>query len=303
LLSEADGDSWGKVISDLQKGRSVTFAISGPRVGLFVRQAEDADKAKSKDVPSGITLSRLPRIGVYAPWTGNMDEGWLRWTLEHFKIPYVTVRNETLRAGKIRDVIDVLVIPNTSSRALDDGREPGTAPNELVGGLAPEGALAVQEFVRDGGRLVAWADACPWVIELFRLPLVDMTKDAGSKDFSCPGSVLLGNVEEHALTAGLPHDVALFFDNGRGWREMTKSEFEKKGSREEHVVRTLLRYAPDRLLLSGKIEKPEVIEDRSAWIHVRHGQGSIHLFGFSPHFRAWTQQTMHLLFRAMLLDE
>lgn len=302
LLSAADGDSWGKLVVDLQQGRKVTFATSAKQAGLFVRQVEGADKAKATDTISGNPVPRLPRIGVYAPWTGNMDEGWLRWTLEHFKIPYVTVRNETLRAGKIREVIDVLVIPNTTSRALDEGREPGAAPNDLVGGLAPEGALAVQEFVREGGRLVAWADACPWAIELFRLPLVDVTREAAAKDFSCPGSVLRGNAELHALTVGLPHDVALFFDNGRGWREMTKAEIEKAG-REEHAVKTLLRYAPNRLLLSGKIERPEVIEDRAAWINVRHGRGSIHLFGFSPHFRAWTQQTMHLLFRAMLLDE
>ena len=47
-----------------------------------------------------VTSARMPRIGVYAPWTGSMDEGWLRWTLDHFKIPFVTVRNETLRRGR-----------------------------------------------------------------------------------------------------------------------------------------------------------------------------------------------------------
>jgi hypothetical protein len=304
LLSAADGEAWTKVVEDLRLGRSVKLATAGPQAGLFVRQSEDA--AKAKESQSGITLDRLPRIGVYAPWTGNMDEGWLRWVLDHFRIPYVTVRNETLRAGRVRDVIDVLVIPNMASRGLDEGREPGTAPNELIGGLAPEGALAVEEFVRDGGRLVAWADACPWVIDLCRLPLIDVTKEAGAKEFSCPGSVLRGVVEQqhalHSLTAGLPHDVALFFDNSRGWREMTKGEMEKAG-RAEHSVITLLSYAPTRLLFSGKIEKPEVVEGRAAWLSVRHGQGTIHLFGFSPHFRAWTQQTMHLLFRAMLLEE
>src|SRR6185437_13626325 len=28
------------------------------------------------------TLTRMPRIAVYRPWTANMDEGWTRWVLE-----------------------------------------------------------------------------------------------------------------------------------------------------------------------------------------------------------------------------
>jgi hypothetical protein len=109
-------------------------------------------------------------------------------------------------------------------------------------------------------------------------------------------------VEENPLTAGLPHDLSLFFDNSKGWRDMTKAEADKAKASGK-PVKTLLRYAPNRLLLSGKIEQSEVIEGRSAWVAAKHGEGSIHLFGFSPHFRGWTQQTMHLLFRAMLLPD
>lgn len=81
---------------------------------------------------------------------------------------------------------------------------------------------------------------------------------------------------------------------------MTKAEREEAG-RDERKLETLLRYAPTRLLLSGYIDKPEAIEGHGAWVTSRHGEGRVHLFGFRPHYRGWTQATFHLLFRAMLL--
>jgi hypothetical protein len=299
LRSAADGDTWTSVVADLKDHRSWKFVAEGGESGLF-RRNEEADSGEGRR--KSFELTRLPRIGVYSPWTGNMDEGWLRWTLDHFKIPFVTIRNETLRAGELNELVDVLVIPDVTPRNLDEGREGGTAPHELTGGLAPEGALAVETFIREGGKVISWGDASNWIVDVCSLPLVEVTGESSGRGFVCPGSVLRGIVEPHALTAGLPHDISLFFDSSKGWREMTKAE-QDKAQAAPHAVKTLLNYASNRLLISGKIEQPEVIEGRSAWVTTKHGQGTVHLIGFSPHFRGWTQQTMHLLFRAMLLSE
>ena len=40
----------------------------------------------------------------------------------------------------------------------------------------------------------------------------------------------------------------------------------------------------------------------SAWVNIAQGQGQVHLFGFRPHYRGWSQGTFHLLFRAALLS-
>jgi hypothetical protein len=56
------------------------------------------------------------------------------------------------------------------------------------------------------------------------------------------------------------------------------------------------------VLYSGWIRAPEAIEDRAAWVRLPHGEGAAHVFGFSPHYRGWSQQTFQLLFRAALLD-
>jgi hypothetical protein len=250
---------------------------------------------------NGIKLSRLPRIGVYAPWTGSMDEGWLRWVFDTWQIPYVSVRNEALRAGRLTDFLDVLVIADASPASLERGRPAGSVPDALAGGLAPEGSVAVEEFVRAGGTLVTFKSASKWAIDLLQVPLADVTVGDEAKGFACPGSVLRGVPVPNALTAGLPESVPLFFSSAAGWREKRPAATQPAGPRATNV-QPLLRYAPTQLLLSGYIAKPEVLEGQAAWVRAEYGRGRVHLFGFQPHYRGWSQATFPLIFRAALLE-
>src|SRR5437899_4352940 len=69
--------------------------------------AELERKARVYFVPTRARLDtpawklRAPRIGVYQPWTANMDEGWTRWLLEQYGFPYTTIHNDDVRAGKL----------------------------------------------------------------------------------------------------------------------------------------------------------------------------------------------------------
>jgi hypothetical protein len=247
-------------------------------------------------------VAKLPRIGLYSPWTGSMDEGWMRWVFDTWKVPYTTVRNEMLRAGELARFLDVLVLPDVSASSLDAGRALGSAPDEFTGGLDPEGSVAVEEFVRGGGTLIAWRGSANWAVELFELPLTDAAaekKKDGEATFSCPGSVLRAIPEDSLYTAGLSDSLALFCAGGNAWYAAEPKKGEKKDERKLDV---LLRYAPTRVLLSGWIRSPETIEGRAAWVRAQHGKGAIHLFGFSPQYRGWSQATFQLVFRAALLD-
>jgi hypothetical protein len=160
--------------------------------------------------------------------------------------------------------------------------------------------------VRRGGTLITAGSSSAWAIELFELPLVDVTREKrkeGEPEFSCPGSVLRATPEEHLMTAGLPESVALFFSGSAAWRIETKKADPKAGvEADKREIRALLRYAPSRVLLSGWIRAPEVIQKQAAWVRASHGEGAVHLFGFSPQYRGWSQQAFQLLFRAALLD-
>ncbi|MHC5006418.1 MAG: M14 family metallopeptidase [Planctomycetota bacterium] len=300
LLTSWSSLTWTALSQRLQGNETLTFLGTGDRAGLFAPGPVIPDEGAD-----ALVLREVPRIGVYSPWEGNMDEGWMRYVLDTFRIPYVTVRNEMLRAGELGDFLDVLIIPHARARTLDEGRAPGSVPDQFAGGLAPEGAIAVEEFVRRGGTLITLGSSCRWAADLLRLPVVDVTAEPDAEEFSCPGSVLRAIAADgHLTTAGLPASLAVFFSWGSSaWRPMTDDERREAGLNGDQSVETLLRYAPTRVLLSGWINRPDILEDHAAWLRARHGKGTAHLFAFRPQFRGWAQGTFHLLFRAIFLNE
>ena len=280
-----DSRSWTRALRDLERGQRVRF--DGRRRGRSWLAHDNGGNEREQPA----VLEAMPRVGLYAPWSSTMNEGWMRWVLDTFELPYVRVRNEMLRAGNLNDFLDVLVLPSVSGGQLDRGRAPGSVEPDYVRGLDPEGAIAVQEFVARGGRLVCTGSSSSWAIELFELPLSDVTRGSEAGEFSCPGSVLraLPNAD-YGLCAALPSSLPIFFSRSAAW--------DIEGERA--AIDVLLRYAPQRLLLSGWIQDPDVIAGKAAWVRARHGAGSVHLFGFRPQYRSWSQGAFHLLFRAIL---
>jgi len=304
-LSTRDGGAWRKLARALRESpdRQWSFAAGGERAGLVLPR----EQAQEIDAPLALSL---PRIGVYSPWQGSVDEGWTRWMLDASEIPFTSVKNEMLRAGALARFVDVLVLPSLAPALLDAGRAEGSVPPAYEGGLDPEGAIAIEEFVRSGGTLVTFGTSGTWAIELMALPLADETRpQAGpatasesAVDFACPGSVLRVIPEPHALCADLPGSIGVFFSESSAWRVLSSEDAKKASLADPGNVEVLARYAPTRLLLSGWIRGGERIEGDAAWVRVKHGKGRVHLFGFRPQFRGWTQASFPLFVRSLLLD-
>ena len=117
------------------------------------------------------TLTRMPRIAVYRPWTANMDEGWTRWVLEQFKLPSVSLTDSVARAGKLRDHFDVLLVPDMSLREMRDGNSASDVPPRYAGGLGASGIDAIREFVTNGGTLVLLDRASELATESLGVPV------------------------------------------------------------------------------------------------------------------------------------
>ena len=100
--------------------------------------------------------------------------------------------------------------------------------------------------------------------------------------------------EDSRFTGNLPSSLAVFFSRSAAWAL-------DGGADNAGDCNVLLRYAPSRVLLSGWIQAPDVIEGQAAWVHAAVGKGDVHLFAFRPHYRSWSQGTFQLLFRALLL--
>lgn len=301
-MSLTDSDTWKALVKSLADGKPMRLLTRDNLAGIVVpspaKDSANSDESNELAKQRGRDLTKLRRVGLYSPWSPSMDEGWMRWVFDDFGIPYKTIRNEQLRAGELSEMIDVLVIPSISGRTINTGLDDSEIPETMADGIDPEGSLAIEAFVRQGGTLITMDSSANWAIDLFRFPIIDAT--AKAKDFSCPGSVLRGIVQSSDMTAGLAHDQPLFFSGSAAWRVMTKAEMEEASIEPQSFTR-YMKYAPTRLLLSGFIEGEEVIQGQDAWISLRHGDGNVHLFAFRPHYRAWSQATFHLLFRAMFL--
>jgi hypothetical protein len=246
---------------------------------------------------------RAARIGLYKSWVANMDEGWTRWLLEQYGFPYVSLTNEDVRAGGLRQRLDVIILPDQGVAAIVDGHQPWMRPTnpprpwnppppEYQGGVGQEGVAALQQFVREGGTLVTFDEASELVLDRFGGPFArisSVTRGLRRSDFYGPGSVVRVDVDaEHPVAWGMPAWSSAYFQNSRAF-ETT-----------DPTVRSIARYAAaDGVLMSGWLLGAHVIGGRHAAIEVPFGEGRVVLFAFRPQFRAQPHATFKLVFNAL----
>ena len=217
------------------------------------------------------------RIGLYRPFSGNIDEGWTRWILEQYQFPFTNIYNDGVRAGHLRDRYDTIVIPDMSAGQIMNGRRPGTVPERYAGGIGEEGAQAIRDFVNDGGTLVTFNNASLFAVDQLKLPVTNALAGVPATQFSCSGCLVSVHVEDtkNAMTAGLLPDPIVMFEGGPAFD--TKTDF--KGA-------VLARYPRERSPLeSGYLIGPDHLEGKAAALDADYGKGHVILIGFKPQWR------------------
>ena len=239
------------------------------------------------------------RVGVYQPWTTSMDEGWSRLVLERFQLPFRTLHNADIRAGGLKGRLDAILIPSIDAKALKQGYAPNESEPAYVGGLGDEGAVALREFVREGGTLVCLEDSSLYAIEALALPVKNVLAGLKTSEFYGPGSIVGASLVESAanepLTAGMPREFSAYFDRSLA--------FEIQPTMTADAIRIVARYADRDALQSGWLLGPEKIQGKAAVVAVPLGKGHVVLFGFPPQHRGQTHGTFRLLLNALRLDE
>jgi len=272
---------------DVFPAAGVEGGLEAARLGEPVDGPEDPRAAL---LEAGGTLEgeAWPRIAVYRSHRPTMDEGWTRWVLDTFGVPYRTLVDADVRAGALRSA-DVLLLPSQGREELQGGFEEGETFPEFAGGLGEEGGEAIAAFVRGGGRLVALGEASEYAIGLLDLPVRDGADGLGSGEFFIPGSILgLSVAPGLAAAAGVPERVGAWFERG-GMAFRTESP----------DVRMTARYDPDWTLLSGWALGAEHVAGAGAIAVARAGAGEVWLFGFRPQYRGQSRATFPLLFEAL----
>ena len=259
------------------------------------------------DSEPGVELHQLqqPKIGLYKSWRANMDEGWTRWLLDQYEFVYDTLHDADMQSADLSQY-HAIIIPDQDPHSILHGHAPNTMPEEYTGGMGLEGALAIQDYVKQGGTLITFDEASDFAIQQFGLPLKNVTAGLSSKDFFIPGSLIKAVVKTgHPLTYGMQDTVAASFSRSRAF-EIVKQDREGEGGKEdieyapEPPVETLVSYAEDDLLMSGwALGEKKAIGGKGATMRVQHGEGNVILFGFRPQFRGQPRGTYKLVFNAI----
>lgn len=291
-----------------------TYIVPGnPTVSQLFREfpsAPEADIAPIGKQPAvEMQLLKMGEIGLYKSWIANIDEGWTRWLLKK-EYGFVV---DTLHDADIRNAdlsrFSAVIIPAESTDDIMNGYTRGTMPGSYTGGVGAAGALALKNYVINGGTLITFDEASDFAIEQLGLPVRDVISDLSSDKFFIPGSLIRLKVDTaNALAYGMQPEAAAFFKRSRAFETIRLKRTGEGGTERikagpEQPVTTVARYANDRLLMSGwETGAQQYLAGKAAELEVRMGKGRVILFGFRPQFRGQTRGTYKLIFNALLSE-
>jgi hypothetical protein len=150
--------------------------------------------------------SKLPRLAVWHTWADTQAVGWIRLVLDREKVPYAYVRDEDIRAGRLREKYDVIVFGDNwlnlqgQIHGIDKKWGPlaytktKETPNlgvpdasaDITGGIGWTGVSKIEEFVGAGGLLVTLGNGS--ILPLEGGLVRDVRRRGGA--FFTPGSEL-----------------------------------------------------------------------------------------------------------------
>lgn len=245
--------------------------------------------ALSGPPPVETVALRAPRLGLYMPWTGNMDEGWTRFIFHEHEFPVDTLRNAHFQRGEL-EAYDVIVLTDQNANSILLGHRPGSMPEPYVGGIEREGVENLRRWVEAGGTLVTFDGAGDFAIDALGLPVANATVTIPREEFFVPGSLIRTVFDQtHPIAYGTPGETAAFFQNSRAWEVLDPEQVDVVG-----------RYADQDLLMSGwEIGAGDHLAGRPAVVRARVGAGQAVLIGFRPQFRAQPTGTYRLFFNAI----
>ena len=276
-------------------GRFAIGGLSGDAQDTLVRSlALQADRAQPI---SGAAPVKQPRIGIFQPWSGSMDEGWTRWVLEQYGFAFTLVHPEDMKTP-LADKIDVLILPEDARVPVAGaasggrgGRGAAAIRPEYGYQLTPDDLQRFEQFIRGGGTLVCLSNASTFAIQQFKLPVKNVVAGLRPEEFFLRGSLVDVSVDTaHPVMAGMPDNAAVFVDSSpvfeteQGFMGSVLARYQESGSP----------------LRSGYLIGEKYLSGRAAALDVALGDGHIVLLGFRPQWRGQPFGTFKVLFNAAL---
>jgi hypothetical protein len=232
-------------------------------------------------------LKSSPRIGLYKSYTASMDEGWTRFVLDTFQIPFQSVSDKDFRENRLS--YDAIILPADSENSIVKGLSNERYPDELSGGIGEAGVENLKKYVEAGGKLICFDDSCELVIRSINLPLKNVLKNLKRNEFYNPGSIVRLDVEtSNRLAKNMKKDAAAYFIGSSAFEITDKTKIE-----------SVADYAEKDALLSGWMLGEKFLNGKSALAEASYGKGRIVLFAFRPQHRGQTFGTFPFVFNAL----
>ena len=280
-----------------------------------------APEVASHDAPA-------PRLGVWVPWADTDSIGWLRYTLDQRGVPYTYLRDEDVRAGNLREKVDVIVygqvdldlqgqihgIPPTDGpmafAATPEYPSLGrpAASDDITGGPGWQGLAALTDFVADGGTLLTLGNGSALVLESGLVRNVRRAQETGIRT---PGVELRTRFlkPDHPLAYGYGDTPSVFrfdypvYDLPRRWLRMAYCTSCLDGPVDLRWV--VLQWgaggdSASDLVVSGGALSGDKLEGRPAILAVPTGDGVVVAYNFNPMHRDLNRSDSRLLWNGIL---
>ena len=221
--------------------------------GTFIIRNADRGKveaaAKELGIPVHATASspkvashslEAPRVAIVHNWTNTQNDGWYRVAFDELKLPYTYIADTKLRGtDHLRDKFDVIILPpsggfgGASLSSMIQGipvrgnavpwknsaEMPNLSPpgldetDDIRGGLGYTGLANIEQFVRDGGLLIAAQSSASLPVAAGMTQMVNIANPQG---LNAPGSVLLSTVDDSKspITYGYGDKLYVYFHDG-----------------------------------------------------------------------------------------
>jgi hypothetical protein len=275
----------------------LNISLSSSFKALKVRSSLNTRVERTTIEPSTNLKIDLPlRTGLYRSYSTTMDEGWTRWIFDRYKTKYSQLNDAQVRAGKLRDRYDCIIIPAQGSQQIFNGLSKERYPAELSGGLGQAGVEALKKFVEDGGTIITLNEASQFAIDHLGVPVKNTLEGVPAKDFYCPGSILKIRVDTNSPIAKDAPMLDSSKDESIAWVE---GSIALQPTSDEAKV--IARFADaNELLLSGWLLGGEKLANKGAIVEVKRGKGRIIMFAFRPQYRGQSIATLPFLFNSIL---
>ena len=259
--------------------------------------------------------------------------GWIRYTLDHEKVPYTYLRDEEIRAGNLNKIVDVIVYGNVlmdlqgqihgiakagvplAYKKTPDTPSLGTPAesDDISGGIGWAGLGNLQKFVEDGGVLMTMGAGSTLALES---GFVRNIKRADVSGVRTPGAELRARFLQpaHPIAYGYPEVTSVFrsnyplYDPPKRWLTMSYCTSCLDGPWDFSEIVMQWGTLPwqkegtedQPMVVSGGAKNVESLEGRPAILDVPLGNGRVLVYNFNPMHRDLNYSDFRLLWNGIL---